>query len=160
MCVCVCVYIHIYTCTQYNLYFLVESSFYFRYLLSNARSNEFGSPKRLDSDYRVPTELLTSQFARPTTYRMPTHYIYIHIHIYTYIYILSHNRAPLKRNRALRLLAGSDAVVLVHPTCGPTQEEDIPGSVRHKTYVVLQDETKVCYSMSFIVSHSIVYGRK
>lgn len=37
---------------------------------------------------------------------------------------------------------GEDAVVLVHPTCGPTQEEDIPGSVRHKTYVVLQDETK------------------
>merc|ERR1711920_471258 len=35
-----------------------------------------------------------------------------------------------------------DAVVLVHPTCGPTQEEDIPGPVRHKTYEVLQDETK------------------
>ena len=37
---------------------------------------------------------------------------------------------------------GKDAVVLVHPTCGPTQEEDIPGSVRHMTYVVLKDETK------------------
>ena len=37
---------------------------------------------------------------------------------------------------------GKDAVVLVHPTCGPTQEEDIPGTVRHKTYVVLKDETK------------------
>eukprot|EP00967_Tisochrysis_lutea_P006921 scaffold8287_cov36-Tisochrysis_lutea.AAC.2 len=37
---------------------------------------------------------------------------------------------------------GENAVVLVHPTCGPTQEEDIPGSVRHKTYVVLQEETK------------------
>jgi len=35
-----------------------------------------------------------------------------------------------------------EAVVLVHPTCGPTQEEDIPGPVRHKTYEVLQDETK------------------
>jgi len=35
-----------------------------------------------------------------------------------------------------------NAVVLVHPTCGPTQEEDIPGPVRHKTYEVLQDETK------------------
>jgi len=35
-----------------------------------------------------------------------------------------------------------DAVVLVHPTCGPTQEEDIPGPVRFKTYEVLQDETK------------------
>merc|ERR1719359_1499734 len=37
---------------------------------------------------------------------------------------------------------GEDAVVLVHPTCGPTQEEDIPGSVRHKTYEVLIEETK------------------
>jgi len=37
---------------------------------------------------------------------------------------------------------GDDAVVLVHPTCGPTQEDDIPGSVRHKTYEVLIDETK------------------
>uniref|UniRef100_A0A7S0Q8R3 sulfate adenylyltransferase n=1 Tax=Coccolithus braarudii TaxID=221442 RepID=A0A7S0Q8R3_9EUKA len=35
-----------------------------------------------------------------------------------------------------------DAVVLVHPTCGPTQEEDIPGPVRHKTYEVLIEETK------------------
>jgi len=35
-----------------------------------------------------------------------------------------------------------DAVVLVHPTCGPTQEEDIPGTVRYKTYEVLIDETK------------------
>merc|ERR1719343_1276482 len=35
-----------------------------------------------------------------------------------------------------------DAVVLVHPTCGPTQEDDIPGVVRHKTYEVLQEETK------------------
>jgi len=35
-----------------------------------------------------------------------------------------------------------NAVVLVHPTCGPTQEEDIPGPVRFKTYEVLQDETK------------------
>lgn len=37
---------------------------------------------------------------------------------------------------------GSNAVVLVHPTCGPTQEEDIPGPVRHKTYLVLEEETK------------------
>jgi sulfate adenylyltransferase len=35
-----------------------------------------------------------------------------------------------------------NAVVLVHPTCGPTQEEDIPGPVRFKTYEVLQEETK------------------
>merc|ERR1719463_516881 len=37
---------------------------------------------------------------------------------------------------------GEDAVVLVHPTCGPTQEDDIPGTVRYKTYEVLIDETK------------------
>merc|ERR1719486_238922 len=37
---------------------------------------------------------------------------------------------------------GDDAVVLVHPTCGPTQEDDIPGTVRHKTYEVLIEETK------------------
>jgi len=37
---------------------------------------------------------------------------------------------------------GEEAVVLVHPTCGPTQEEDIPGTVRFKTYEVLIDETK------------------
>jgi len=37
---------------------------------------------------------------------------------------------------------GEDAVVLVHPTCGPTQEDDIPGVVRHKTYEVLIEETK------------------
>merc|ERR1719182_1179117 len=37
---------------------------------------------------------------------------------------------------------GDDAVVLVHPTCGPTQEDDIPGTVRFKTYEVLIEETK------------------
>merc|ERR1711966_594425 len=37
---------------------------------------------------------------------------------------------------------GDDAVVLVHPTCGPTQEDDIPGTVRYKTYEVLIEETK------------------
>jgi len=35
-----------------------------------------------------------------------------------------------------------DAVVLVHPTCGPTQADDIPGTVRYKTYEVLKEETK------------------
>ncbi|GMI19705.1 hypothetical protein TrRE_jg9770 [Triparma retinervis] len=34
-----------------------------------------------------------------------------------------------------------DAVVLVHPTCGPTQADDIPGTVRYKTYEVLKEET-------------------
>merc|ERR1711966_228597 len=37
---------------------------------------------------------------------------------------------------------GEDAVVLVHPTCGPTPEDDIPGTVRFKTYEVLIEETK------------------
>lgn len=34
-----------------------------------------------------------------------------------------------------------DGVVLVHPTCGPTQADDIPGDVRYKTYEVLKEET-------------------
>ena len=38
-------------------------------------------------------------------------------------------------------LMGEDSVVLVHPTCGPTQADDIPGDVRYKTYVVLKEET-------------------
>merc|ERR1711865_311834 len=35
--------------------------------------------------------------------------------------------------------AGS--MCLVHPTCGPTQDDDIPGEVRYKTYEVLKEET-------------------
>lgn len=31
-------------------------------------------------------------------------------------------------------------VVLVHPTCGPTQDDDIPGVVRYRTYEVLKEE--------------------
>jgi sulfate adenylyltransferase len=33
-------------------------------------------------------------------------------------------------------------VVLVHPTVGPTQEDDIPGNVRYKTYEVLRQELR------------------
>tara|TARA_Y100001968_G_C19411244_1_gene746403 strand:+ start:647 stop:1819 length:1173 start_codon:yes stop_codon:yes gene_type:complete len=33
-----------------------------------------------------------------------------------------------------------NAVVLVHPTCGPTQQDDIPGSVRFQTYERLAAE--------------------
>jgi len=36
---------------------------------------------------------------------------------------------------------GANGIVLVHPTCGPTQADDIPGSVRYKTYEVLKEET-------------------
>ena len=32
------------------------------------------------------------------------------------------------------------AVCLVHPTCGPTQDDDIPGLVRYQTYEVLKAE--------------------
>lgn len=32
------------------------------------------------------------------------------------------------------------AIVLVHPTCGPTQEDDISGEVRYHTYEVLKKE--------------------
>jgi len=31
-------------------------------------------------------------------------------------------------------------VVLVHPTCGPTQEDDIAGDVRYQTYLVLKEQ--------------------
>ena len=36
---------------------------------------------------------------------------------------------------------GPNSVVLVHPTCGPTQPDDIPGTVRYKTYEVLKEQT-------------------
>lgn len=35
---------------------------------------------------------------------------------------------------------GEGAVCLVHPTCGPTQQDDIPGIVRYRTYEVLKQE--------------------
>ncbi|GCE64566.1 sulfate adenylyltransferase [cyanobiont of Ornithocercus magnificus] len=35
---------------------------------------------------------------------------------------------------------GSNAVVLVHPTCGPTQQDDISAAVRHQTYERLAAE--------------------
>ncbi len=33
-----------------------------------------------------------------------------------------------------------DSLLLINPTCGPTQEDDISGEVRYKTYVVLEKE--------------------
>nr|AAB01234.1 ATP sulfurylase Ats1 [Chlamydomonas reinhardtii] len=45
--------------------------------------------------------------------------------------------------RALdRNVRNPGAVCLVHPTCGPTQDDDIPGVVRFRTYEVLKEETK------------------
>lgn len=38
-------------------------------------------------------------------------------------------------------LIGNNGIVLVHPTCGPTQADDISGEVRYKTYEVLKEET-------------------
>jgi len=38
-------------------------------------------------------------------------------------------------------LVGEGGIVLVHPTCGPTQADDISGEVRFKTYEVLKEET-------------------
>jgi sulfate adenylyltransferase len=32
------------------------------------------------------------------------------------------------------------SIVLVHPTCGPTQMDDIPGAVRYRTYEVLKHQ--------------------
>jgi len=34
----------------------------------------------------------------------------------------------------------SNSVVLVHPTCGPTQQDDIPGKVRYLTYKEFEEE--------------------
>jgi len=34
----------------------------------------------------------------------------------------------------------ANSVVLVHPTCGPTQQDDIPGKVRYLTYKELEEE--------------------
>jgi len=34
----------------------------------------------------------------------------------------------------------NNSVVLVHPTCGPTQQDDIPGKVRYLTYKELEEE--------------------
>jgi len=35
-----------------------------------------------------------------------------------------------------------DSLILVHPTCGPTQPGDIDGLTRYKTYVTLQKEVQ------------------
>ena len=52
--------------------------------------------------------------------------------------------------RALHAQNVSDnAVVLVHPTCGPTQQDDIPGAVRFQTYERLAAEVNndsICWA--------------
>lgn len=49
---------------------------------------------------------------------------------------------------AANVAQDGSSVVLVHPTCGPTQEDDIAGEVRFQTYEVLkkeQNDAKVFY---------------
>ncbi len=43
-------------------------------------------------------------------------------------------------NALLSSNVSSNSVVLVHPTCGPTQQDDIPGKVRYLTYKELEEE--------------------
>ena len=40
----------------------------------------------------------------------------------------------------MRALIWPPTALQVHPTCGPTQDDDIPGIVRYHTYEVLQRE--------------------
>ena len=49
------------------------------------------------------------------------------------------------------------AVVLVHATMGPTQEDDIPGLVRYHTYEVLKRELKVRRTVCMRV-HALCVG--
>ncbi|CAE7350230.1 MET3, partial [Symbiodinium sp. CCMP2456] len=50
--------------------------------------------------------------------------------------ILTHPRKDVK-----------DSILLVHPTCGPTQPGDIDGLVRIQTYEALKTETEKEYPM-------------
>merc|ERR1712032_930783 len=61
------------------------------------------------------------------------------------------NRNPIHRAHFELLKCAqadvSDSVLLVHPTCGPTQPGDIDGVVRIKTYEALKKETEQEYPM-------------
>jgi len=54
------------------------------------------------------------------------------------------NRNPVHKAHFELLVAAQedvkDSILLVHPTCGPTQPGDIDGAARIKTYEVMQDE--------------------
>ena len=43
-------------------------------------------------------------------------------------------------NALLSENVSKNSVVLVHPTCGPTQQDDIPGKIRYLTYRELEEE--------------------
>merc|ERR1711972_682015 len=61
------------------------------------------------------------------------------------------NRNPIHRAHFELLKCAQadvkDSVLLVHPTCGPTQPGDIDGVVRIKTYEALKEETKEEFPM-------------
>merc|ERR1712190_331701 len=61
------------------------------------------------------------------------------------------NRNPIHRAHFELLKCAqadvADSVLLVHPTCGPTQPGDIDGVVRIKTYEALKKETEKDYPM-------------
>jgi len=61
------------------------------------------------------------------------------------------NRNPIHRAHFELLKCAqadvADSVLLVHPTCGPTQPGDIDGVVRIKTYEALKKETEEEYPM-------------
>eukprot|EP00448_Togula_jolla_P037409 CAMPEP_0170622304 /NCGR_PEP_ID=MMETSP0224-20130122/29057_1 /TAXON_ID=285029 /ORGANISM="Togula jolla, Strain CCCM 725" /LENGTH=692 /DNA_ID=CAMNT_0010948609 /DNA_START=56 /DNA_END=2134 /DNA_ORIENTATION=- len=61
------------------------------------------------------------------------------------------NRNPIHRAHFELLKCAQrdvkDSILLVHPTCGPTQPGDIDGVVRIQTYEALKEETKAEYPM-------------
>jgi len=61
------------------------------------------------------------------------------------------NRNPIHRAHFELLKCAqtdvADSILLVHPTCGPTQPGDIDGVVRIRTYEALKKETEVEYPM-------------
>merc|ERR1712203_762173 len=61
------------------------------------------------------------------------------------------NRNPIHRAHFELLKCAQadvkDSILLVHPTCGPTQPGDIDGVVRIKTYEALKEETEQEYPM-------------
>jgi sulfate adenylyltransferase len=61
------------------------------------------------------------------------------------------NRNPIHRAHFELLVCAQrdvkDSILLVHPTCGPTQPGDIDGVVRIKTYEALKEETKQEFPM-------------
>merc|ERR1712050_320152 len=61
------------------------------------------------------------------------------------------NRNPIHRAHFELLKCAqqdvADSILLVHPTCGPTQPGDIDGLVRIQTYEALKEETEQDYPM-------------